>query len=134
MPPPPLSQDLGFAQCSEDLGVQQFTPELAVEAFIETVCPGAPRCDAEGFDPDFRQLLSHGPVNSPQTRRLSANAGIRLPVNGSPNRPYSEASALIVLVSTSSSGQLLGVLRCFDRCWPRTWQARRSGISSTEVT
>ena len=81
MPPPPLVQDLGFAQCSEDLGVQQFIPELAVEAFIETVFPGAPRCDVEGFDPDFRQLFSHGPVNSPQTRRLSANAGIRREAN-----------------------------------------------------
>jgi len=61
VPPPPLVQDLGFAQCSEDLGVQQFIPELAVEAFIETVFLGAPRCDVEGFDPDFRQLFSHGP-------------------------------------------------------------------------
>ena len=82
VPPPPLGQDLSFPQSSEDLGVQQFIPELAVEAFIETVFPGAPGCDVEGFDLDFRQLFSHGPVNSPQTRRLSANAGIRLPANG----------------------------------------------------
>ena len=60
MPPPPLVQDLGFAQCSEDLGVQQFIPEFAVEDFIETVSLGAPRCGAEGFGPDFRQLVSHG--------------------------------------------------------------------------
>lgn len=60
MPPPPLSQDLGFAQCSEDLGVQQFTPELAVEAFIVAISRRAPPCDGEGLDPDFRQLFSHG--------------------------------------------------------------------------
>jgi hypothetical protein len=70
VPAPPLVQDLGFAKCGEDLGVQQFMPELAVEAFIETVFSGARRCDAEAFDPNFRHLFSHGPVNSPQTRRL----------------------------------------------------------------
>jgi hypothetical protein len=77
VPPPPVVQDLGFAQCSEDLGVQQFIPELAVEDFIETVSLGAPRCDAEAFDPNFRHLFSHGPVNSPRhaaSRRMLAFA------------------------------------------------------------
>ena len=60
MRPPPLVQDLGFAQCSGGLSVQQFILELAVEAFIETVFPGAPGCDVEGFDLDFRQLFSQG--------------------------------------------------------------------------
>ena len=61
VPPPPLVQDLGFAQCSGGLSVQQFIPELAVEAFIETVFPGAPGCDVEGFDLDFRILCQTNP-------------------------------------------------------------------------
>ena len=53
VPPPPLGQDLGFAQCSEDLGVQQLIPELADEALIVAVFQRAPWCDVEGCDPDI---------------------------------------------------------------------------------
>src|SRR5918997_2233573 len=41
---------------------------------------------------------------------------------------------MIAAVSAASSSGLVGVLRCVERCCPRTRQARRSGTPSSATT
>src|SRR4051812_7717322 len=68
------------------------------------------------------------PQKQPKKGRLWLNDGscIRLRPEY-PNHVWSYvASAMMSAVRAASSSGVVGILRCVDRCWPRTRHAKRS--------